>query len=114
MTAPNSLKKISPAAFKECKNLSTIDLGTGLEEIGFYSFNSCNSLTNISFPASMKKIDQEAFVGCTSLKSVSFEKTDGWVNSAHNPYRPLDVTDPAHNAEVFVEYSVGVVFERNQ
>ncbi len=114
VTAPNSLKKISPAAFKECKNLSTIDLGTGLEEIGFNSFNSCNSLTNISFPASMKKIDQEAFTKCTSLKSASFEKTDGWVNSAYKPYRSLDVTDPAHNAEVFVEYSVGVVFERNQ
>ena len=94
---PQSVKKISAAAFVGCTSLKAIDLSkTNIQEIedGVFArctslekvllpdsilkfgwqatFEDCSKLENITLPSKLISIPAETFSGCTSLKEVSF------------------------------------------
>ena len=50
--------------FKNCTNLKTVKLITGLGCIGPQAFMGCTSLSNITFPASIGEIQSDAFHNC--------------------------------------------------
>lgn len=44
---PDTLKRIPPYAFKECKNLKRVVCGTGLKKIDAWAFGGCNQLKEL-------------------------------------------------------------------
>ena len=70
---PSSLKIIGKDAFYHC-GISTIDLPSSLETIGYGAFMGCSKLKTITIPASVKTINAGAFAR-TGLTDVYFEDT---------------------------------------
>jgi len=69
---PNSIEIIGESAFSGCTSLEEIKLSEGLTEIGSSAFVGCTALKSVEIPYSVKNIGSEAFYGCTALASVSF------------------------------------------
>lgn len=71
---PDSLKRIGEKAFCDCRQLSYVDFGSGIKEIGnsipSYIFQSCTSLEKVSFPTQIRSIGSSAFWNCSNLKEV--------------------------------------------
>lgn len=71
---PDSLKRIGEKAFCDCQQLSYIDFGNGIKEIGnsipSYIFQSCTSLEKVSFPTQIRSIGSSVFWNCSNLKEV--------------------------------------------
>ena len=70
---PDSLKRIGKKAFCSCRQLSCIDFGNGIKEIGSstpsYTFQSCKSLKEVFFPSQIRTIGNSVFWNC-GLKKV--------------------------------------------
>jgi hypothetical protein len=58
-------------AFEGYSQLTTVNLGEGLEEIGRYAFNGCKSLHEISTPPGVKVIKEKTYTSCTQLTIVN-------------------------------------------
>lgn len=54
-------KIIGDSAFIDCKNLTSIDIPSGVTSIGSYTFYRCSSLTSITIPNSVTSIGSGAF-----------------------------------------------------
>lgn len=67
---PEDVSKIGWAAFKDCKNLKSVDIPDSVAEIGWAAFNGCCSLISINIPNSVTTIESETFSGCTELVKV--------------------------------------------
>lgn len=65
---PSTMKKIRKRAFYGCENLTNIDFGIGITEIGDMKntqvFSFCKNLKSISFPQQIKTIGAHAFRNC--------------------------------------------------
>ena len=61
---------IGDFAFKNCDNITSIILPTGLISIGKYAFYCCKSLTSIEIPTNVRTIYESAFSDCYSLTSI--------------------------------------------
>ena len=66
---PSTLKRIKDAAFKNCKNLYSVQFPNGLEEIGKDCFHS-SGLCELICPPNLKEIDESAFACCKYMQSV--------------------------------------------
>lgn len=73
ITLPNQLKVIGNMAFKDCTNLSIINLSDTIVEIREEAFFGCKSLTEIVLPANINKIPKYAFYDCSNLKKVTLK-----------------------------------------
>ena len=62
---------IGANAFKDCINLTGIEIPEGVTSIGASAFNGCTNLTSVEIPEGMATIGSLAFYGCTSLTSVT-------------------------------------------
>ena len=62
---------IANAAFFDCVNLTSIDLGESLQRIDASAFKNCTSLNKIVMPDSVTYIDCDAFRNCASLRDVT-------------------------------------------
>ena len=67
---PNNVESISSGAFRNCKQLISIEIPNGIKDIESISFAGCNSLTTITIPSSVATIDYNSFNGCSSLESI--------------------------------------------
>ena len=67
---PAAIKVIKDYAFSQCSQLTTVILGTGLEEIGEAAFAECTSLHEILIPHAIKSIKEAAFLGCSQMMTV--------------------------------------------
>ena len=68
---PNSVKKIGSQAFEMMgSSMTTLDLGTGVEEIGWRAFQGC-AITKLTLPASLHTMDFYAFRFCNAITSVT-------------------------------------------
>ena len=93
---PNTITSLGNSAFSSTK-IRTATLPTGIDSIpsGLFQFSSLESIT---IPASVIYIAYDAFYYCNNLESVTFETTTGWTKDGTTK-TPVDVTDPAANAE---------------
>ena len=89
---PEGTTEISVAAFKDCKeltsvvipdsvqvigalafagtNIASIVIPEGVKQIGAWAFQNCVSLTNINLPSSVLKLESGVFKDCTSLTNI--------------------------------------------
>ena len=58
---PPNIKSIYDSTFRECSNLSIIELNVGLITIGAFAFSECRSLTTIEIPNTVKSISDSSF-----------------------------------------------------
>lgn len=61
-------------AFKDCKNLASVQLPSSLKSIGDKAFEGCSSLTYVLLPAGLEYLGSNAFGGCSALKGVNIPK----------------------------------------
>ncbi|MGN0813805.1 MAG: leucine-rich repeat protein [Candidatus Coproplasma sp.] len=68
----SSALNIGMSAFKGCKNLSYVNLGSSglITSIPFEAFSGCSSLTSFSVPFSVNTIEEYAFADCNSLSDL--------------------------------------------
>ncbi len=72
---PETLKIISPDAFKNCSLLEEIVIPSAVSVISEYAFAGCVSLKQINILSALTVIGHCAFEGCTSLKEISIPST---------------------------------------
>ena len=60
---PPAVKAIKDGA---CTQLTIVNLGEGLEEIGACAFARCTSLQRLVIPPAVKLIQDSAFIGCSN------------------------------------------------
>lgn len=58
---PDSLYILDEKAFHDCRELQSIDFGSGLETIKGFAFQNCTSLTYVKLPSQIKSIERYAF-----------------------------------------------------
>lgn len=68
---PDSIERMGPCCFFECKNLQGVRLSKNLTEIPDSTFSGCNSLGSIHIPEGVTCIGNGAFGRCESLEAVS-------------------------------------------
>ena len=66
-----SVTSISPFAFENCENLTSIIIPNSVTTIGFMSFNHCSGLTSVTISNSVTSIDYGTFGSCTGLTSIT-------------------------------------------
>lgn len=67
----SNVKKVGNAAFMSTQ-LESVNLGTGLTEIGAEAFANNSKLTSVEFPVTINSIGNGAFSGCLSLGAIDF------------------------------------------
>ena len=69
---PAGVTSIGQQAFDSCSNLESVTFAEGrqLTSIGWYAFQDCSSLMSIEIPAGVTSIGYSAFDGCSSLTSI--------------------------------------------
>ena len=78
---PQWIKKIGKDAFRGCSNLTEITLPEWVEEIGEYAFCGCKNIKSIDLPRWVTKIGWHAFSGCSSLTSIIVSKDNKFYDS---------------------------------
>ena len=67
---PNSVTTIGAEAFYGCEGLTTVSIGNSVTSIGYAAFEGCKGLTSVSIGSSVSTIGQAAFYECLKLRSV--------------------------------------------
>ena len=57
-------------AFKNCENLTTIELPNTMNSVGMSIFDGCKALSSIAIPNGITSLDINTFNGCTNLKTI--------------------------------------------
>lgn len=68
---PDTITKISHAAFRKCQALKEINLPKNITEISYRAFSGCESLESISLHEGITSIGKNAFIGCSALKEIT-------------------------------------------
>lgn len=68
---PESVVRIGPDAFRECRDLTGIIIPECVKEIGNYAFRCCIGLTEVTIPSSVEEVGGSAFQGCENLTSLT-------------------------------------------
>lgn len=74
-SVPDTVKVIATQAFIELKDLETVHLPEGLEEIRQLAFIKCG-IREVSIPTTVKKISKNAFWSCGNLKRITLRNPD--------------------------------------
>ena len=69
-----SVVALEPDAFRDCRELRSVELPETLEIIGDNAFRDCRSLESLVVPDAVEYIGNFAFRNCWSLKSLTFGK----------------------------------------
>ncbi len=67
-----TVKGIGDYAFRDCGNLTKVNLPATIDSIGSYAFTYCSKLTDIDIPNGVTYIADGAFASCSTLKSIMF------------------------------------------
>ena len=63
--------EIGEEAFKNCTNLTSVDIPNSVTSIGQSAFQSCSELTSVTIPSSVTSIGLAAFMTCSKLTSIT-------------------------------------------
>lgn len=66
-----SVTCIGRAAFRNCKDLTSVTIPEGVTYIDVHAFDGCVGLESVTLPSSLKSIGYAVFGGCAGLKSVA-------------------------------------------
>ncbi len=66
-----TVQAIGGNAFRDCTQLTAINLGTDVVTIGDGAFRNCSEMTSIGLPESLTSIGTQAFMDCKKLDSVT-------------------------------------------
>ena len=67
----DGVKNVGSGSFKDCKNLTEVQLGDTVKTIGEYAFRRCTALTEIHIPDSVITIKDDAFNGCGAIETIT-------------------------------------------
>ncbi len=67
----SGITEIGRSVFEGCKGLKSIVIGDEVTTVGYKSFKDCTALTSVTMGKKVTTIDQYAFYGCTSLNSIA-------------------------------------------
>ena len=81
---PETCYAVGEFAF-EGANISKVILPKDFDYIGRYAFRNCKQLTAIEIPASEKEFGDHVFYGCSNLKDVYFHVSDFDLNIENGP-----------------------------
>ncbi|EDR21847.1 hypothetical protein, conserved [Entamoeba dispar SAW760] len=70
-TIPSEVKSLGYECFKDCYELTTINIPTSIIKLGKYCFYKCSSLKSINIPSSVSKIEDYCFNDCYLLTSIN-------------------------------------------
>ncbi len=70
ITIPDSVQTIGDLAFLGSENLTSVQIGSGVQTIGERAFFRCTALAEITIPDSVTDIGDYAFANCTNLVTV--------------------------------------------
>lgn len=70
---PETTMFIKHEAFRDCKQLTSIELPYNIQYIGYGAFKGCSRLVYINIPSSVQYIHNELLKGCTSLKEIHIQ-----------------------------------------
>ncbi len=101
VTLSSEVKGIYDNAFKECHNLSNINLDN-ITSIGDYAFSHCKSLTEVSLP-NIASIGSNCFSYCSSLRTATVGNSLKKINGQAFMGSGLESFDIPHGCEVSVE-----------
>ena len=100
---PKNIKKIGPAAFLGCENLSQIIIPSSVEVIYNNAFY-CSGLTSIEIPCCLNEIKDFAFFSCGDLSSITFLGKELIIGD--------EVFDGCPINEVLIPIGAKTIFER--
>lgn len=63
--------EIRSEAFKNCTNLTAVNIPNSVMEISRSAFYGCSGITSIAIPNSVQRIGRYAFANCTALTTIS-------------------------------------------
>ena len=66
---------IKAGTFKDCKNLTSIDIPENISLIESNTFENCTGLSSIKLPSGVTSIGESAFAGCTGLTSIDIPES---------------------------------------
>lgn len=96
LTIPKSVTKIGHAAFAKCKEITSIDLPDGLNEIEDIAFSACQRLQEITIPKTVNRIGEGAFQYCRDLKKIDLpeglKNIEDWT-FAYSGIESIDIPD---------------------
>lgn len=105
---PETVKRLSQGAFRECKNLTNIDdLLEGIEEIGPSAFYQ-SGVRSVNFPEGLKVIGSRAFDECEELRMITMPSTTTSIGSGAFRACPKLMTSTVNGAELSVEGDIFV------
>ena len=64
---PETVISIGEHAFKDCTNLSKINLPSGLTSVGYDAFCNCEKMTLSALPDQLTSIGERAFLNCSNI-----------------------------------------------
>ncbi len=79
---PESIESIGSSAFEGCSNLTNIEIPESVDSIGKSAFENCSDLTNIEIPSGVTSIEESAFQGCYSLKNIKIPKSVTYIGES--------------------------------
>lgn len=95
ITFPSTLTTVGYEAFRDCKDLQTIDFNDCSATFDYHCFSYCTSLEELYVPNTVKFQNWNMFMGCTSLQTAVFEAfEDGqetwWATTLFNECSALE------------------------
>lgn len=75
VTVGSNVKTIGTNAFYNCSKLSSIKLGSNVATIGTKAFSKCTKLSSITLGKNVTTIGEQAFVGDKSLKTITIQSS---------------------------------------
>lgn len=72
---PNSVRSIARCAFQNCSNLTTVNIPESITSIPEYTFYNCSSISSIILPNTVRYIGRAAFCLCSSMKSINLNNS---------------------------------------
>ena len=67
--------RLNKGAFRDCYNLSYIQMSDNVRTIGEQAFVCCQKLEAISLPEGIERIEQRTFLGCFNLRWIGIPET---------------------------------------
>ena len=88
MTLPNSITEMGYCPFYGCKNLTSVNVPTGMFWVPYDFCRDCPNLVNVQMHDGIRIIQHNAFYGCKSLKSIALN--DQIASIEYNAFRDCD------------------------